>query len=113
MHRLINGVYLQSRRDWLLYVVKTIGSPLSFETIILLLVTKSHTQNTSPRDVKPAPLIEQYDSVCDMGTPFQPVDPTHPKVPGLNWCLAASGIPPPIVTEMLQDWTNTHATPLW
>ena len=59
-----------------------------------------------------APLIEHCESVCEMGTPFQPVDPTHPKV--LVWTGAWQPAETlPIVTEMLQDWTNIHASPLW
>ena len=45
-----------------------------------------------------APLIEHCESVCDMGTPFQPVDPTHPKV--LVW----SGAWQPAETLPHRDW---------
>ena len=39
----------------------------------------AHT-HTSQRDVKQIPLSELFDSVCEMGTPIQPVDPTPPTV---------------------------------
>ena len=38
-------------RDWLLYVEKPLAVPF-LSIIILLLVTKNRTLNTSPRDVK-------------------------------------------------------------
>ena len=47
------------------------------------------------------------------GTPFSASRSYAPEGPGLNWCLAASGNPPPSWLKCCRIGLNIHASPLW
>ena len=65
-----------------------------FSIIILLLVTRSHTKTRHRVTLNGTAHWAMCISVWD-GNPFSASWSYAPKGPGLNWCLAASGNPPP------------------
>ena len=70
-------------RDWLLYVEKPLAVPF-LSIIILLLVTKNRTLNTSPRDVKwhrSLSIVNQ----CVLLPPTVPVIKWSPQLPQLQF----------------------------
>ena len=81
------------KRNWLLYVVKPLAVPFLW-IIILLLVAKSHTRTRHRVTLNGTALWAIWFSVWN-GNPFSASWSYAPKGPGLNWCLAASGNPPP------------------
>ena len=96
-------------RDWLLYVEKPLAVPF-LSTIILLLVTKIAHSKTSPRDVK----WHRSLSFVDQCVRWEPLFSQLILRTQRSWFeLVSQRKPSPIVTEMLQDWTNIHASPLW
>ena len=98
-------------RDWLLYVEKPLAVPF-LSIIILLLVTKNRTLNTSPRDVK----WHRSLSIVNQCVRWEPLFSQLILRTQRSWfelVLGSQRKPSPIVTEMLQDWTNIHASPLW
>ena len=65
-----------------------------FSIIILLLVTRSHTKTRHRVTLNGTAYWALWISVWD-GNPFSASWSYAPEGPGLNWCLTASGNPPP------------------
>jgi len=101
-------------RDWLLYVKKPLAVPF-ISTIILLLVTTCNCiahSDTSPRDVKWHRSLS-YVYQCVRWEPLFSQLILRTQRSWFELVLGSQRKPSPIVTEMLQDWTNIHASPLW